>query len=331
VPGAGVLVSLSDAAPIERARRTEEEKHHPRPRHLNMNGLGAYLTDAKLAPPISVLFVQGANPVVMNPNQRAVLEGLARDDLFTIVHDQVLTDTARWADVVLPATTNFEYDDIAASYGSFTLQPVEKVIDPVGESVSNNALAAMLAERLGFGGPRFPAEASSLVGESVRDGVDASRPVVLHEPGTLVQFRDAFPIGGKAHLAGLFDLGVPRYVELDDAFPLALITPANPKTINSIFGEFNRPDPTVRVSPADAVARQLSDGQLVRVHNRAASVMATLRIDADIRAGVVAMTKGVWLRDTHEGVGVNALVPDTFSDVGDGACFNDARVEVSPA
>ena len=106
-----------------------------------MNHLGRYLTDPLVDPPVRVLVVIGANPAVSHPEQQLVLEGLARDDVFTVVHEQVMTDTARFADVVLPATTHFEVDDVTRSYGSFTRHVMPAVIERVGESRTNNEFA----------------------------------------------------------------------------------------------------------------------------------------------------------------------------------------------
>ena len=122
---------------------------------INMNHIGRALCGELDGPPARVLFVSGANPAVMAPDQVRVLRGLARDDLFTVVHDQVLTDTAALADVVLPCTTHFEADDVAHSYGSFTLQRMPRVIEPVGESRTNDEVAAALAVRLGFPAASF--------------------------------------------------------------------------------------------------------------------------------------------------------------------------------
>ena len=114
-------------------------------RHVNQNLLGQLLVAPGAEPPVAVLVVQGANPAVMNPAQAKVLAGLARDDLFTVVHDQVLTDTARYADVVLPATTHFETPDVIVPYGSYTAQAVEPAIDRVGQSRTNDEVTAGLA------------------------------------------------------------------------------------------------------------------------------------------------------------------------------------------
>ena len=333
VPGSGVLASLGEATPLAwDAREPETPRDRRKPRAFNMNTFGAELCDPELDPPIRVLFVQGSNLAATNPHQTAVLRGLAREDLFTIVHEQVMTDTARFADVVLPATTHFETHDLAASYGSYTLQEMPRVIAPVGESRSNNEVAAELARRMGYDLTRFSTDRASILERCLRDdgtydGIRATRPA-----GGTVQFRDTFPThaDGRAHLAEMYKLGVPRFAELDDPYPLTLLTPATAKTINSMFGEFQPPDPVVRMHADDATQRGLVDGQSVRVHNDRASIPTVVRVDASVRPGVVVMPKGSWCRDFAGGLTANALVPDTLSDLAGGACFNDTRVDVRP-
>jgi anaerobic selenocysteine-containing dehydrogenase len=291
-----------------------------------MNHLGRYLTDEELDPPVKVLFVIGANPAVSAPDQQRVLAGLARDDIFTVVHDQVLTDTATFADVVLPATTHFEAPDITRSYGSFTIHRLEAVIDRVGESRTNNELAAALAERFDLDADDYPADSITMVGDDFPEGVTISRP-----PGSSVQFRDSFPDGGKAKLAGIDEIGVPRYQELVSDHPLTLISPASPRTINSMFGEFQGPDPVLRMHSSDAHGRGLADGDAIRVHGAHAVLTTHVKLDDDLRPGVVSMPKGLWRKALPDGLTANAFAPDTLSDLAGGACFNDARVEVTKA
>ncbi len=330
--GSGVLASLGAATPLAwDAREPETPEDRRRPRSFGMNQIGAQLCDATLDPPIAVMFIQGSNVVATNPDQGAVMRGLAREDLFTVVHDQVLTDTARYADVVLPATTHFETDDLAASYGSFMLQPMPAVIERVGESRSNNELAAELARRLGYDLTRFTVDRDEILARSLTDdGTYTEARATRPSEGT-VQFRDTFPSfqDHRARLASLPGLGVPRYVELDDPYPLTLITPATTKTINSMFGEFQPADPAIHLHPDDATARALADGATVRVFNDRASITTVVRVDPAMRPGVASMPKGTWCRDFAEGLTPNALVPATLSDLADGACFNDTRVEVA--
>ena len=156
--GSGILASTADGSPLALRRVATPDP----PRVLNMNHLGRYLTTAPPDPPVRVLFVIGANPAVSAPEQQLVLDGLARDDVFTVVHDQVLTDTARFADIVLPATTHFEAPDVTRSYGSFTRHRMPAVIDRVGESRTNTEMIAALATKLGFDRELFPDTTAAL-------------------------------------------------------------------------------------------------------------------------------------------------------------------------
>ena len=246
VPGSGVYASTSDGIDLGvRPVPTPDP-----PRVLNMNHLGRYLTDPLVDPPVRVLVVIGANPAVSHPEQQLVLEGLARDDVFTVVHEQVMTDTARFADVVLPATTHFEVDDVTRSYGSFTRHVMPAVIERVWCDRTNNEFAGALAARLGLDAALFPTDPRVLADSFDASGVTRSRP----EGGT-VQFRDTRPDGGRARLAGLDEIDVPRVPALVSDYPLALISPASPRTINSMFGEFQGPDPVLRMHSQDAAAR----------------------------------------------------------------------------
>ena len=333
VAGSGIFASLSDAMPLTTGPRDPAERHTPRPRHVNMNRLGAMLCDRELDPPIAVLFVQGANPAASNPNQRAVHAGLAREDLFTVVHEQVLTDTTRFADVVLPATTHFEARDVAASYGAYVLQETPAVIERVGESRTNNEVGAALAARFGYPADRFDADPAVVLANAVTDGNGATGARPVRDAGATVQFRDTFPTfaSKRARLSGLSNIGVPTFQPLDDPYPLALLSPASPKTINTMFAEFDGPEPVVRVSPGDAATRGIGDGDLVRVYNAAAEIELVARVDADLRLGVGTISKGLWCRALPGGRTSNALVPDTLSDLAGGATFNDARVEIVAA
>jgi len=338
VPVSGVVTSTSGAAPVDVTAgdptlddRGRGEVHR---RHVNMNLLGALLCGELPGPPASVLVVQGANPAVMNPAQTKVLAGLARDDLFTVVHDQVLTDTAALADVVLPATTHLEADDVATSYGSYTLQRLVPAIARVGESRTNGEVAIALAQRLGVRVQASDPDDGGLIDALVDGGFPAGGPVrVLRGPGTTVPFRDVFPSfddwRARLHLPQ-GELPLPRYAPLDGPYPLTLITPATARTINSMLGEgaLGGADATVHLSPNDAAARGLADGERVRMVDGRAALDLTLRVDADVRDGVCVMAKGLWRHQGSGGLTANAFAPDDLSDLAGGACFNDARVEV---
>ena len=256
-PGAGVVGATSPAEdPTEGAVRNAVlgGGAYPNRRIVNMNRFGAVL--AGEGGPVDVLFVQGSNPAASAPNQPAVHEGLAREDLFTVVHDQVMTDTARFADIVLPATTSFEVDDIVAGYGGYWVQDSPAVIPPVGESRPNNQVAHGLAVRLGFESEAFdpsPARLRELM-------VGPFELPLRLQPEGAVQFRDLWPAhaGSDSRRARLVTDDptsdrLPTYRENDvTGGSLILLTPATNRTITSMFGEYDSSDPSVHLNPADA-------------------------------------------------------------------------------
>jgi anaerobic selenocysteine-containing dehydrogenase len=319
VRGSGVLQSLSVSAGTPGRRWPDDAFRGPARRSLPLHQVGQWLApDA--GDPCQVLFVQGANPLVMCPDTMAVVAAFSRDDVFTVVHEQVLTDTARFADVVLPATTSFEIDDVATSYGSSSVLPVRAVIPRVGESRSNDEVGLALAGAMGF----------EWTAEPLSSGVPDAGP--RQADVATLQFVDTAPSGDVAVLVDPVH-GVPTYVALEhdaDRFPLALISPASPKMINSMFGEFQQVSPAVHLSPTDAAARGLVQGQQVRVVSSLATIVVPLEVSAELRPGVALMTKGVWLREHSDGLGVNALAPATGDPFANGACFNDARIDVHP-
>jgi anaerobic selenocysteine-containing dehydrogenase len=312
--GSGVLGSTSRAAAFN-TRAAWPALPEVERRHIPMHQIGSWLAPAA-DDPCQVLFIQGSNPAVMCPDSAAVFAALSRDDVFTVVHEQVMTDTALFADVVLPATTAFEVDDVAISYGSYTAQRVKPVIAPVGESRSNNEVGLALAAQFGWNwAPRSSFDAEPDVNVTAAD---------------VLQFVNAFPADGRAHLADA-KLGAPRYVPVPAAYPLTLITPASSKLINSMFGEFQSPEPTVALHPTDATARGLTDGETVALVNELGSVTVRLAVSADTRPGVAVVPKGIWRRHFADGWGINRLTPATGDSLVNGACFNDAFVDVVKA
>ena len=342
VRGGGVTMSLSRAFPLNGMGLARPDLRRRPSRQVNMTLLGRMLTEPQ-SPAVRALFVYNANPAAVTPNQQLVLRGLAREDLFTVVHEQVLTDTARFADILLPATTVFEETELHKSYGHYFLQYSEPVIAPLGEACSNAQLFARLARAMGFDEPELAASTDELLHAAI-DGAAARlggvsldqlkqeriAQVQFRGGPELIQFVTDFPTtaSGKAELSPP-ELGPLRYVAPPpSAYPLVLLSPATDKTINSILGEFNLSHATLRMHPADAAARGIPDGVAVRVYNDLGEVHVPVRIQDDVRPGVVVLPKGLWRSSTLNGATATALVPDHLTDIGDGACFNDARVEV---
>jgi anaerobic selenocysteine-containing dehydrogenase len=308
-----------------------------------MNHLGRALLDYS-DPPVQVLFVYNCNPVATVPDQHRIVRGLSRDDLFTVVFDQVMTDTALYADVVLPATTFLEAYDFAKSYGTISLELSRPVIEPVGESRSNADVFGELATRLDVLSPdeasgeldvmcRILDELPGTIGADLRQNRRPAPPFGTRP----IQFVDTFPNtpGQKADLCpdsldSASSIGLYRFIPDPgtERFPLALISPSSDKTISSTLGELPGAGGKLLMHPDDARARGLEDNDAVRVFNDLGEVHCTLRVLPTIKPGTVCLPKGLWRRTTRNGVTGTALVPDTLSDIAGGACFNDARVQV---
>jgi anaerobic selenocysteine-containing dehydrogenase len=340
VRGGGFTMSNSSAFGIKAAAWMNDTPE-PTTRIVNMNKLGDALLDYN-DPPVQMLFVYNCNPLATMPNQNRVLEGLKRDDLFTVVFEQVFTDTARYADVVLPATTFVENYDIAKGYGPISLQLVRPVIEPAGEARSNPEVFSDLAQRLGIGEAETETDTLLRVVGRLPDGVGAE----LMERGSAtppyegrpVQFVDVFPLTPDRKvnlfpeaLAAEAPMGLYTFQPdpATDRYPLALISPASEKTITSTLGELRQRPGMLHMHPDDAAARGLAHEDPVRVFNDLGEVQCPVAITPDVRPGTVSLSKGLWRRSTYNGSTSNALVPDSLTDLGGGACFNDARVEVA--
>jgi anaerobic selenocysteine-containing dehydrogenase len=311
-----------------------------------MNRVGRELLEPT-GTPVRGLFVYNCNPAVTLPDQQRVLAGLAREDLFTVVFDQVLTDTAVYADVVLPATTFLEHYDFAKAYGSLSMHLARPVIEPVAESRPNTDVFADLLARMDL------ARDSDATGE-----LEQMLQVMAALPGDMqaeigdrggatppwngrpIQFVDVFPRtpDGKValfpdHLDREAPQGLYAYIEDPGTadYPLALISPASERTISSTLGELERPAVRLEMHPDDAAARGLEDGDDVTISNALGTLDCPVKVTGRVRPGTVAFPKGVWRRHTGNGLTSNALVPDTLTDLGGGACFNDARVQVARA
>jgi anaerobic selenocysteine-containing dehydrogenase len=340
VRGGGFAMSNTNAWGIERTWIRAQE---PATRLVNMNQLGRALTEYR-DPPVQLLFVYNSNAAVTTPNQMQVLKGLERDDLFTVVFDQAMTDTAQYADVLLPATTFLESYDLPRGYGSISLRLGKPVIEPVGESRSNADVFGELLQRLDLshdGDPQGELEEVLDVLSQVPEpaGAELREHGVATPPygGRPIQFVDVFPwtADGKVQLfSEQLDAEAPAGLysyQPDPAtgdFPLALISPSSDRTITSTLSELPRPEVRLLMHPDDAGPRDIGDGDDVRIFNRLGEVRCRAQVGTWIRPGTVLLPKGLWRKHTKNGYTATALAPDTLTDLGGSACFNDARVQV---
>ena len=343
VRGGGFTLSNSSAWSLDLEPVVNEPA--PATRTVNMNRLGRSLNRLD-DPPIELLFVYNCNPLATMPHQSEVRRGLERDDLFTVVHDAVLTDTARHADVVLPATTFLEHHELRNGYGSIALSRSRPVVEPVGEARPNYALFAELIQRLGLKRPGDVVDPDELVArilagtgdpERLQRELDARGCSFPYEGEARVPFVDHFPAtpDGKIHLVPeALDHEAPqglyRFQPLEEEarFPLTLISPATRHSVSSTLAQLWRAPARVELNPEDAARRGIGDDDEVRVFNSLGEVRCLARVTLQVRSGVALLPKGLWSRHTRSGTTANTLAPDTFTDLGAGACFNDARVEI---
>ena len=343
VRGGGYTLSNSKAWDLD-ATAGAGELRAPSTREINMNLLGESLLDR--GSPVDLLFVYNCNPLATMPNQEKVRAGLSREDLFTVVFDPVMTDTALYADVVLPGTTFLERDEMSRGYGAMVLQEAAAVIRPVGESRPNHEVFNELTRRAGLSRPDDPESATEMKeailrarpsGEAIRQALDSDGIAFPGGNPAPVQFVDTFPLtpDRKIHLVPeALDREAPGglYAYRPDPessqYPLALISPGTDRTISSTLGELHREQVPLEMAPRDATSRGIADGDRVRVFNALGEVRCLSRHNPSLREGVVLLSKGLWRHNTLSGTGPTALAPDTLTDLGAGACFNDARVEV---
>lgn len=342
VRGGGYTMSNSGAAQLDLSKIFSAVPWQTR--IVNQTRLGAALTE-DLQPPIKGLFVYNCNPAVTAPDQNLILRGLRREDLFTVVSEQVMTDTCHYADILLPAVTFLEQQEIRRSYGSYLVGGVQPVLPPQGEAKPNEEVFAALGRAMGWTHEPFTwttDDCMQQVAKALQLGKQPAELSTLQAgknqqydfPGaTPIQFATVLPRTSdqKAHLTPTVLGNNPfRYQPVQkDGFSLALISPSNNKMISSTLGEFNYPELRLMLHPIDAAARGIREGDTVRIFNELGEVICLAQISARIRKGVVSLPKGAWRKSSRNGFTSTALCPADINEVGGGACFNDARVEVA--
>ncbi|HET7217141.1 MAG TPA: molybdopterin-dependent oxidoreductase [Vicinamibacterales bacterium] len=329
------------------------EVYKPGVRVLNMRDLGNDLCSADLQPPIRSLIVYGANPMVSMPNQRRIREGLLRDDLFTVVHDLFVTDTALYADYVLPATSQIEHLDLAPAWGHLYLALNRPAIAPRGESVSNTELFRRLARALGrteawlFESDESMLRAALASGHPWLDGISYERLwdegyARLNRPQGWMPFAN----GGFATRSGKAELySEPLRAAGHDPLPAAgdiprggglqLISGKQLHFLNSGYNNMERHRRRagslfIEVHADDARRCGVADGELVSVRSERGELHAVCRVSARVAPGVAWMPFGGFADADGHRHSVNALTPEEPTDWGGGSGFYDAFVEISP-
>lgn len=324
-----------------------------RPRVINQSALGDALTSAQ--PPVKVTIVYNNNPVAVCPDSAKVIAGFSREDLFTVVMDHFQTDTADYADIVLPATTQLEHYDVHKSYGHLYMLANNPAIAPVGESLPNSEVFRRLAARLGFDEPCFRDSDEDLCRTALNgkswERLKESGWQKLDVPERFAPFaQGGFPTpSGKCEFysASLEKQGIdplPFYnppaeagdAELEKRYPLAFISPPARHFLNSTFANVARfrefeSEPHLDLHPRDAVARGIADGDQVRVFNDRGSHRLRARVNGKPRPGVVVAPSVWWKKYSPDGGNANNLTSQRTADLGGGATFYDCRVQVERA
>jgi len=370
--GGGLWLSLSGAFPLDRLSVEMPELMLKSPlgrpaRVLNMSELGKILNTVN-DPPIKAMFVYNSNPAVVAPNHNDVVRGLLRPDLFTVVHEQFFTDTANYADILLPATTFFEHKDLLTAYGHLYVQVSNQAIAPRGECKSNTELFSELATKMGFTDECFRESADQMIDSALSAqsgavdpdgwlaGIDRGRlereghaRLNVGDGPFLPYARGGFTTpSGKAELysASLAAQGldpiasfVPpresRHSEKARRFPLELLSRKADNFLNSSFcniqavQKMEQPD-LLEISAADAEPRKIQEGDWVRVFNARGEVKLRAHVNGAVQPGVVAARLN-WARLAPDGKSINALTSETLTDIGAGPTFYSCLVEVERA
>ena len=355
--GGGAVLSTSGAFQLNRTvlERPDLQLQSPLGREsriVNMSQLGLALNELN-GPPVKALVVYNSNPAAVAPNQNSVLRGLRRDDLFTVVLEQFQTDTADYADFVLPATTFLEHTDVYFAYGHYYLQLARPVLPPPGETRSNVEVFRQLAERMGFDDACFQDSEDDMIRALINSDHRFVKGITIEELDRehFVRLRVAsngdpflpFAAGnfgtssGKCEFrAETLDYTPPvesRHGEpaLRQKYPLELISPKNDDSMNSTFGyrpDTDRQTSFLKIHACEASSRGIISGDQVRIFNDRGSCLLIAKIDAGVASGVVCAPSTRWASKSPAFRNVNALTSERLTDQGGGATFYSCLVQV---
>ena len=366
--GGGALKSNSGYFPLNEDTLKRPDLLQKPLRIVNMVQLGKALCELN-SPPVMSLYVYNSNPAVVAPNQNVVIKGLAREDLFTVVHEQTMTDTAKWADIILPATTSFEHSDLYVSYWHTFIQWADAVIKPLGEAKPNIEVFKLIADALGFNDECFLDFEQDIARQALDIPYWNERGItfeILKKERFIKIATEDYPFkfdrlntssgkidfkSKKAVACGISE--VPEYNSINNLYnsskskasndnnllsdsnhyPLTFVSPPNHFFLNSSFAGVSSlkekaVEPFLEINPKDAEAREIKDGDLVRVENERGALSIKAKVLNSVLQGVV-VSAGLWWKDDYaNGSSVNVLTPDDLSDIGGGATFFSSQVEV---
>ena len=359
-PGGGVLLSSSGMFAFDETVLQRPDLMRGDPRTINMTRLGEALTEAK--PPVRAIYVYNSNPAAVAPDQSKVLEGFRREDLFTVVHEQFQTDTADYADILLPATTQLEHRDLVKPYGHYYLVYNEPAVAPLGEAKPNWEAFRLLADRMGFEDACFEDTDEDIIRQALATDYEPLKGITLERlkrdgwarlnlAETFAPFAEGgfLTPSGKCEFysdslerAGLDPL--PAYIpprespsaapELASRYPLRLLSPPANSFLNTTFSHLSsflksERQPFIQLHADDAARREIKEGDSVRVWNDRGECQLVARITDRVKPGV-AVALSIWWNKLSPGrTNVNQTVSQALTDIGAGATFYDNLVEVA--
>ncbi|KAF0247469.1 MAG: anaerobic dehydrogenase, partial [bacterium] len=368
--GGGILLSTSGAFPLNNEALERPDLIPPKTRTINMSRLGEALTNSNPSgesgffdPPVKAIYVYNSNPAAVAPDSKAVITGFKREDLFTVVHEQFHTDTADYADILLPATTQLEHFDLHKAYGHYYVMVNQPAIAPLGEARSNTTVFRELAQRMGFTESCFfdsdeqMAEQALNSSHPALSGITLERlkiegSVRLNIPDPHIPFAEGnFPTpSGKCEFYsekmlkdGLDPL--PTFIppiesfesspELFKRYPISLVSLPAHSFLNSTFANVpklikNEREPMIEISVDDATKRGIETGMQVRVFNDRGELQLKALVSQKVKPGVAISPSVWWHKLSPNGRNVNFTTSQTVTDMGGGATFYDNLVEVEP-
>ena len=355
--GGGAVLSTSGAFQINRAAldRPDLQLRSPLGREariVNMSLLGSALNDLS-DPPVKALVVYNSNPAAVAPDQNAVLKGLRRSDLFTVVLEQFQTDTAGHADILLPATTFLEHTDVYFAYGHYYMQLARPVLPSPGETRSNVEVFRRLAARMGFDDPCFQDSEEDMIRAMLASDHPFVSGISLEELDRehFVRLRIAsngdpflpFAKGGFGTPSGKceFHAETLEYTPpiesrhgdggLRTRYPLELISPKNDDSMNSTFGyreDVDRQTSQLKINARDATSRGIVTGDQVRIFNGRGSCLLVAKVDESVAPGVVCSPSTRWPKQSAAARNINAVTSERLTDKGGGPTFYSCLVQV---
>jgi anaerobic selenocysteine-containing dehydrogenase len=349
--GTGVIAKPGFAFPTAPQALQRSDLIPAGTRTLNIVDVGRHLLQDDIDPPIRAVFIYNHNPVATHPDQNRMRRALARAEIFKVGIDVVMTDSMRYCDIVLPAASHFEFNDVYTAYGHAYLQRAEPVIPPLGESLPNTEIFRRLAGACGFTDALFDDSDEVLMDTALavddprlqgfrpsQIPLDQALLMTTTQQQELVMCASVVPDteSGRIELFSQdledrFGYGVPRYAAVPRAKPFTIITPSSAKRTNATFGGdgASAGPEIVEINPADAGAGGIASADLVEVSNELGRVVLRAKLTDAVAPGVLYSPKGCWLGSSASGQTVNALIDaDLKTDICEGACYNETFVDL---